>query len=139
MAGTGWNRPLDIEMNVRKPELASAFQTGYDRSGLKRKSGRLRAELGKIANYTIRKIRNGVMILLRIALPYAELRDQGGRIPDRRPKTARVMSYFAYGQQWFMKFVKGYDVQPANYVEGGVEAFADRYAIEGGITVKWKG
>lgn len=134
----GWNRPLEIELNVRKPELASSMQRGFDESGLQRRSGRLRAELGKIANYTIRKIRNAITIILRIPLTYAAALDGGANIPDRRPKNAKAMHYFAYGKEWFIKFVRGFRLKPYHYVRGGVEAFIEKYGIEGGITVKWK-
>jgi hypothetical protein len=134
----GWSRPLEIEINVRKPELASAMQRGYDKSGLHRRSGRLRAELGKIANYTVKKLRDTVTVTARIAVVYARILDEGGQVPDRRPRNAKFMHFFAYGREFFLKFVRGFTMRPFGYIKTGLETFMERYGLKGGVEVKWK-
>lgn len=139
MAKNGWDRPLRHEIAVRLPELASAMQRGYDASGLGRKSGKLRAALGTIANYKVTRSASKTVarIVLTIRLVYARILDQGGRIPDRYPRVAKAMHYFAYGKEWFMRKVKGYDVRARDYTGAGVTEFMERHAISGGVDVRW--
>lgn len=139
MAKNGWDRPLSIEIQARLPDLASAMQAGYDASGMGIKSGRLRMHLGRIQNYKVRRSasKTKARIMLTIPLAYARILDEGGAIPDRRPVRAKYMAFFAYGRQWFLKFAKGYDVRARHYIRSGVDEFIQRYAIEGGVTVRW--
>ena len=139
MVKTGWNRPLRVEVAVRLPELASAMQAGYDQSGLGRKSGKLRAFLGKPGTYKVQRSasKTKARIVMTIPLPYAKILDEGGRIPDRRPVRAKRMVFNAYGATWFLRFAKGYDVRARHYIRSGLDEFIQRYAISGGITVRW--
>lgn len=137
MAKTGWNRPLRVEVAVRLPELASSMQRGFDQSGLQRRSGRLRAELGKIQNYKVRKSggQSKVSIVLTIALAYAQILDEGGISPFPRPGTAdRKRMHMPWG--WRMRR-KPSLIRPYAYVRGGIEDFVEQHAISGGIDVRW--
>lgn len=111
------------------------MQAGYDQSGMGRKSGRLRTELGKIANY--KTLYRGKRVKIMIPLPYAAIRDQGGRIPDRRPKTAGAMHFSAYGKEWFLKFARGYQVVGKQYIAKGFQELMSRTGKASGVTVGW--
>jgi hypothetical protein len=134
----GWSRPLEIEISVRTNNVASGMQAGFDKSGLHRRSGRLRAELGKLANYSVKKVRDAVVISVRIALAYARILDEGGQVPDRRPRNAKFMHFFAYGREFFLKFARGFTMRPYGYIKTGLETFMERFGLQRGVEVKWK-
>lgn len=134
----GWDGPLEIDVRFNLPELASSMQAGYDDSGMGRKTGRLRRALGTLGNY--KSELGGKRVRLNINLPYAALRDEGGRIPDRYPRNAKAMKWTtANGTVIFRKFARGYDVQGKRYIEHGFRAFAEKYGggKDIGINVKW--
>lgn len=70
----GWSKELIAEIKMKLPELASAMQAGYDASGIGRRSGKLRAALGTLANYKA----SARSISITIGLPYARIQDLGG-------------------------------------------------------------
>lgn len=131
----GWDGPLEIDIRMHLPELASAMQEGYDQSGMKQKTGRLRRALGTLGNY--KTLYKGKRVKINIPLPYAAIHDQGGQIPDRRPKTAGAMHFNAYGKEWFLKFAKGYRVKPKNYIARGFQELMTRKGESSGITAQW--
>lgn len=133
MAKTGWDRPLRIEVAVRLPELASSMQRGFDASGLQRRSGALRAYLGKLSTYKVARTasKTKVRITVTIPLAYAQILDEGGTTPAVEGKRMRM----PWG--WRMR-KKPSVIRPFEYVRKGADDFIERYAVEGGVSVKWR-
>lgn len=133
---SGWDVPLEIDLRFNMNLLTGAMQAGYDKSGFSGGgSGRLRRELGKLGNYKLFK--KDVRIV--IPLPYARIQDTGGRIPLRVARQAKFMHYFAYGEEWFMRAVRGFQMKPHHYIDAGAREIMSRFnSGKGAIQVRWK-
>lgn len=136
MPKSGWDQKLEIDVRFNMNLLTGAMQSGYDASGIGRKTGKLRAELGKLGNYKLMK-RD---VRITIPLPYARIRDTGGRLPARFASPGGYMHYFAYGKEWFMKRVGPSKQMPgAHYIEAGAREIMNRFnSGKGGLAVRWK-
>lgn len=134
MAQGGWSKKLEPQIKMRLPELASAMQAGYDASGIGRRSGKLRAALGTLANYkaSARSIR------IDIGLPYARIQDVGGQIPTRYPRRARAMRFIGNdGSIVFAKRARGFTLPGFKYASvHGVDAIRQR--MSNMFQVSWK-
>lgn len=128
MPKPGWNKPLAARFNMNRFELASCMQTGFDESGLKRKSGRLRTELGKQRNYKqISGRGRNVRIAMYIPLPYAAIQNDGGTSPFPRVGTAeKKLMRMPWG--WRMRR-KGSKIPGKHYIELGIEEFCRRFNL----------
>lgn len=134
----GWDRPLAATFNMNRFELASAMQKGFDDSGLKRKTGRLRAALGTQRNY--RQISGSgtkVRIQINIPLEYAGIQNDGGTSPFPRAGTAPFKRmHMPWG--WRMRR-KPSKIEGSHYLEAGVDVFCERFNLgkmQSGV--KWK-
>lgn len=119
------------------PELMNAIKNEL---GGHRKTGKLSAEVSKWANYKKFKRGNQVGISVDIPLPYAAIREFGGRIPDRVPRKGRFMKFEGgpnYPGTWFLKKARGYTVGGWEYVSKGFRRWIKNYSNPG-ITVVWR-
>lgn len=131
MPKSGWDQKLEIDVRFNMNLLTGAMQTGLDKSGIGRKTGRLRAELGKLGNFKLMK-RD---VRITIPLPYARIQDTGGMIPARTGN----MHYFAYGHEWFIKSVRGFRLKGFKYIEAGAREIMARFnSNKGALQVRWK-
>lgn len=120
--------PLKFKMNL--PELMSAIQAEMDRSFLGKGHGDLRREAGKLSNYRFGKD----FVEITLPLPYARIQEEGGWIPDRRPKVAQAMHFFDKGNEVFTKFASGFHILPNEYLKGGVHRWLGNRK---GVKVEW--
>lgn len=120
---------------MRLPELASAMQAGYDESGIGKRSGKLRAALGTLANYRA----GAKAVTITLGLPYARIQDIGGQIPERFPRRAKAMRWIdSSGEMIFAKRARGFKLPGFQYASvHGVNQIKARMGNL--FEVKWKG
>lgn len=136
MAKSGWSQPLAIDIRFNMNLLTGAMQAGYDASGIGKRSGKLRAALGSLANYKLMK-RD---VRITVNLPYARIQDTGGRIPERRPRRAKAMRWIdSTGEMIFAKRARGFTLPGYRYIEAGGREIMNRLnGGRGAIQIRWK-
>lgn len=127
---TGWDGPVEIDYRFYLPEFSSAMKQGYDQSGIGKVSGELRNSLG-LSHLQVSKGKDGVPTGITINnMPvYARIQDVGGRIPERFAKPGSRMHYFAYGAEWFMKSVKGFNLPGHHYIQKGLDVVGEKLGL----------
>ncbi len=142
----GWDKKPELLFDMARnlDELSAAIA---DAAPVK--TGRLRKELRKWGNYKASRASNQYVKnkfigwRLTVPLPYARLRDQGGRIPDRQAKPGKLMRWHNSGGRypgtWYRARAKGYDVAGTQYVRQGFEVWANARGHEWENRIKWRG
>lgn len=131
----GWNKSLVHRWNFWLEQLVSELKKPPTPEG---KTGALRRGfiLSRDRGVSTIKDASGNPIGIRVIneVPYARIRDIGGRIPDRRPVRARFMHWMAPDGPVFTRFARGYNIKPLNYVKAAVDRFLFNSR---NITIKW--
>lgn len=60
---------------------------------------------------------------------YWAAQEYGVHIPDRIPKKAKAMHYFGYGQEWYLKHVKGFVITAKHYLTNGFSFASNRAKV----------
>jgi hypothetical protein len=133
----GWSQPPELRYEMSLPELASQIQ----RELLKHTAskGRLYRALGTLSHYKLSQRPIGVRIRID-GVPYARIRDKGGRIPDRKARKGKYMKFQGNAQYpglWYLQEAKGYQIPAWDFTQRGFEKWA-KLTNGRGIRIVWK-
>lgn len=134
MADSGWDGPVAVDYRFYLPEFSSAMKAGHDRSGIGRRSSKLRDALG-LGHLKVSKGKDGIPTGITIsAMPvYARIQDVGGEVRSRpvgrEMAPGRYMHFNAYGKEWFMKRVAGFTLPGYQYIQHGLDVVGERLGL----------
>ena len=121
-----WDSSLDIDIDWK----VNTLKTYISRS-IQQKFSHTTGALAR--SIDIRTYSQTYQLMVSSDAPYARIHEEGGTVPERYPRNAKVLRFMVGSVEVFARHAKAFKLPAKDYVEDAINKWYKK------IEVKWKG